>query len=723
MTPPPVQLTRDLVMIGGGHSHALVLRKWGMNPLPGVRLTLINPGPTAPYSGMLPGHIAGHYTRDELDIDLVKLARFAGARLIMAPAQAIDPKAKTITVKGRGEIGYDVAAIDIGIHAEMPGIDGFSAHAIGAKPLDIYASRWATFLEQAASGAAAPKVAVIGGGVAGSELALAMAFALKKRGVEPRVTVIEAGPEITARTKAAERHLRSAMKRWGVTALTNTRVKRISAEAVHLGDGQSVESHFTVGAAGAFAHGWLAECDLPMTEDGFVRVNECLQVLGHEDLFASGDCAHMGETPRPKAGVFAVRSAPVLAENLRAVLMGAPVRPFRPQQDYLKLISLGGKVALAEKWGKSLAGPLLWRWKDQIDQKFMNQFRDLPAMAPPPAPRDMALGAETAQVLCGGCGSKVGPGALSNALKAAPWIGRADVLTGPGDDAAVLQVGTARQVITTDHLRGFTEDFGLMARIATVHALGDVWSMGAKPQAALMSVTLPRMSATLQARTLAEIMHEAGAVLSGVGAEIVGGHTTMGSELVLGLTVTGLVEGEAITNAGARAGDALVLSRPIGAGTVLAAEMQGKARGADVRALLQEMARPQGDVADILQNAHAMTDVTGFGLAGHLWAICRASGVVAELDLEAVPVYAGALELAAAGVRSTVWQDNLDAAPVFGDSGARGALLHDPQTAGGLLAAVAAKEAETLVAALRAQGHDAAVIGHLVEGAPAVILS
>ena len=93
-------LTRDLVLIGGGHTHALVLRKWGMNPLPGVRVTVINPGPTAPYSGMLPGFVAGHYTRAELDIDLVKLARFAGARIINGYATGVDIAAKTITVAG-----------------------------------------------------------------------------------------------------------------------------------------------------------------------------------------------------------------------------------------------------------------------------------------------------------------------------------------------------------------------------------------------------------------------------------------------------------------------------------------------------------------------------------------------------------------------------------------------------------------------------------------------
>ena len=178
-------LTRDLVLIGGGHTHALVLRMWGMNPLPGVRVTVINPGPTAPYSGMLPGFVAGHYSRDDLDIDLVKLARFAGARLINGAAEHIDPVAKTITVTGRGLIAFDVASVDVGITSAMPLLAGFAEHGVPAKPLGTFASRWEAFRTTAQS----PEIAVIGGGVAGAELAMAMAFAL--RDVSPTVRLID----------------------------------------------------------------------------------------------------------------------------------------------------------------------------------------------------------------------------------------------------------------------------------------------------------------------------------------------------------------------------------------------------------------------------------------------------------------------------------------------------------------------------------------------------
>ena len=249
-------LTKDLVMIGGGHAHALVLRMWGMKPLAGARLTLINPAPTAPYSGMLPGHIAGHYTREALDIDLVRLARFAGARLVIGHATAIDPLAKTVTVEDGREIGYDVASVDIGIHAQMPDIPGFSEHACGAKPLDVYAAKWQGFLQAVAEGEAAPHVAVIGAGVAGVELALAMSHALRDR-ADRQVHLIEAGDDITARAKAARGPLRAALSDLGVALHVKASVARIDADRVVLGDGTTLESQFHRGHSGR-VRAWLA---------------------------------------------------------------------------------------------------------------------------------------------------------------------------------------------------------------------------------------------------------------------------------------------------------------------------------------------------------------------------------------------------------------------------------------------------------------------------------
>ena len=727
MMPTLTSLSRDLVLVGGGHAHALVLRMWGMDPLPGARLTVIDPTPMAPYTGMLPGLVAGHYRRDALEIDLVRLARFAGARLLIGAVTTIDATARRVTVAGHGEIAYDVASIDIGIHSGMPDLPGFAAHGTAAKPLGPFAAGWEAFVARVGAGEAVPQAAVIGGGIAGIELAMAMAHRLRQAARNPgsvEVTLIERAAQIAPDTPATRPRLLRALGETGVRVLTDSRVTEVTEDGVGLFGGPFVPAGFIAGAAGARAHPWIAKTGLPVTDDGFLRVGPDLRVRGTETLFAAGDCAHLTHAPRPKAGVFAVRAAPVLRDNLRAALSGGSLRAFHPQRHYLKLISLGGKSALAERGGLTFAAPLLWRWKDRIDRKFMSQFNPLPAMEAPRRPRLAALDDEAGDdPLCGGCGSKVAPAVLSDMLAAEPHETRPDILTGPGDDAAILDLDGVRQVLTTDHLRAFLLDHGLMARITALHALGDIWAMGARPQAALASITLPRMSETLQARTMAEIMAQAGSALRAAGAEIVGGHSNMGAELSIGFTLTGLLDGPAITTGGAQVGDALILTRPIGSGTLLAAEMRGLAHGGDIAALLFTLAKSQGDAAEILSDANAMTDVTGFGLAGHLQAICRASQVGARLDLAAIPVFAGAEALAAQDIRSTVWQANRRAAPVNGaGDDPRAALLHDPQTAGGLLAAVAPDMAEAHLQALRAVGHDAAIIGHVTRGPAEITL-
>lgn len=707
-------LTRDLVLVGGGHTHALVLRMWGMKPLAEVRLTVINPAPTAPYSGMLPGFVAGHYAKDDLNIDLVQLARFAGARVILGEVTGIDPDKKTITVPGRPPIAYDVASVDVGINTRMPDLPGFADNGIPAKPLDSFARRWATFRDTPDAG----DVAVIGGGVAGAELSMAMAFALSERGKSAKVTLIDSGPVLKGFNNTARGHLLRALADTGVAVIENAQVARVTEAEVILGDGRRIPSAFTTGAAGARPHGWVVEIGLAH-EGGYLTIDDTLRT-SDPAIFAAGDCAHMGFAPRPKAGVFAVRQAPVLFDNLRAALSGGGMEHFAPQKDYLKLISLGGKKALAEKLGTAAKGGLLWRWKDRIDRTFMSQFKDLPDMPGPDLPLTVAEGVREAlgdKPMCGGCGAKVGRGALRDVLAELPTTPRDDVESLPGDDAAVLITGGLRQIMTTDHLRAFTNDPVLMTRIAAIHALGDCWAMGADPQAVTASIILPRMSSDLQRRTMAEIMAAAQEVIEAAGAVIVGGHSSLGDELTVGFTVTGLCPGSPITLAGAKPGDALILTKPIGSGTIMAAEMQRKARGQDVAAAFALMERPQAVASRVLRDvAHAMTDVTGFGLAGHLAGICDASGTGAEIDLGEVPVMEGAEALAEAGVRSTLFADNRDGAgPVFGAKGPRGDLLFDPQTAGGLLAAVDPSRVDETLGKLWLAGYPAARIGRIID--------
>ncbi|SNS83273.1 selenide, water dikinase SelD [Antarctobacter heliothermus] len=700
MLSPPHPFTRDLVLIGGGHTHALLLRSWGMKPLPGARLTLISPNPTAAYSGMLPGHIAGHYERKSLEIDLVQLARFANARLVLGAATAIDLHRKEICVPGRPPIEYDVASIDIGITTNMADLPGFAEYAVPAKPLETFADAWQAFLST--TGPAA--VAVIGGGVAGAELVLAMSHALGGIARPARLHLIERDTALAALPARASRRMRRALIEAGIEIHEAAEVIAVTAEGVRLAD-RTIEAGFICGAAGARPHPWLAQTGLSH-RDGFVTVDPRLQ-SSDRHVFAVGDCADMAFAPRPKAGVYAVRQAPILAHNLRAALRETgQTQKYHPQADYLKLLSLGGKSALGDRFGLTFSGPWVWRWKNRIDQKFMSKFRDLPQMQLPPLPAVRAAGAEALgdKVLCGGCGAKLGQSALLQALEPGGL---------PGDDAAVIDIGGARTVISTDHLREFVSDPVTMTRIAAQHALGDVWAMGARPGAVLTNLILPRMSPALATRTLREIMTAAREVMANAGAEIVGGHSSQGSELTIGFTVTGLCDHTPVGLAGARPGDALILTKPLGSGVLMAAEMAGRAHGADVSAALDLMMQSQAQASEILLDAHAMTDVTGFGLLGHLRNICLNSAVGAEVTLGAVPLMAGALDLSANGIRSSLYPDNRAPFPDL-DATPRHDLLIDPQTAGGLLAAVTGDVGKRLTA-LRAAGYQACDIGRITD--------
>ncbi len=692
-----------------------------MNPLPGVRVTLINPHPTAAYSGMLPGFVAGHYSREALGIDLVRLARFANARLIIGRATGIDTANRVVTLDNGRALQYHIASLDVGVTSDLPELPGFSAHGIPAKPLDGLARAWADFRKAVVAGAAHPKAAVIGGGVAGVELALAMAHSLRAHGqFNVEVSLIERFNILNTLSKPARSALLRKLTDFSISVIENAEIVALEKGFVRVADGRSIAAEFIVGAASARPQDWLGETGIDVAQ-GFVNVDKSLRSTNVAEVFAVGDCARMGHVPRPKAGVFAVRQAPVLYANLRAALSGGAMQKFRPQKQYLRLISLGKKSALADKWGMRLSGASVWRLKDRIDRKFMDQFQNLSPMASPALPRLRAQGLDRApESLCGGCGAKIGGVALSQVLGGLQGAERGDVLSAIGDDAATLSGPAGQyQVISTDHLRGFWHDPGLMARIAAIHALGDIWAMGAKPQAALATLILPRLSPELQRMWMAEIMAAANEVFAAEGATIVGGHSSLGAELTIGFTVTGLRDGAPVGLGGARAGDQLIMTKPIGTGTIMAAEMAMRARASWVIGALDSMARGRGDVAEVLAGANAMTDVTGFGLAGHLAGIAEASGVGIELMLADIAVLDGAVELAAQGVRSSIYADNRALVPDLDlPDDPKAELLFDPQTAGGLVAAVPGENIRAILSQLDELDCQAHVIGRCVDQPP-----
>ena len=723
---PQAPVVRDLVLVGGGHSHVAVLKAFAMKPLPGVGITLITRDVHTPYSGMLPGFVAGHYGLDECHIDLRPLANLAGARIYREPATGIDLDARLVLSAARPPIPYDAVSIDIGSAPRALDVPGAAEHAIPVKPIGRFVARWEALAERLARRGGAARIAVVGGGAGGVELALAMRHRLSAspgQGAAAELTVIDAADTLLPAHNAATRaRFARILAARGIRVLLGRAVTRVEPGALLLDGGEAIAADEILWVTSAAAEPWPAKAGLDVDGGGFIRVDDFLRSTSHPDVFACGDVAAMVNHSRPKAGVFAVRQGPYLAENLRRALTGRPLRRYRPQRAWLSLISTGDAYAVASRGRFAAEGRWVWRAKDWIDRRWMRKYTDLPEMTPDPAPAP-APGLpriDGPDMRCGGCGAKIGQAVLERVIAGVAPAPRDDVLIGlrDPDDAAVLRVADGMSVVqTVDHFRAFVDDPWLFGRIAANHALGDIYAMGAAPATALAVVTVPHGPEDKIAAEIGDMMRGVNEVLAEAGAALVGGHTGEGAERALGLAVSGTVDpARVLRKAGMRPGDRLILTKALGTGALFAADMRGKAKGRWIDNAFASMLASSRAPAEILarHGARACTDVTGFGLAGHLVEMVRASAVEVAIAAADLPILDGALDCLAAGIQSSLHGENArQARSIRGsDAAALHPILFDPQTAGGLLASVPAERAAHCLAALREAGcADAAIVG------------
>lgn len=358
-------MKKKLVLIGGGHAHALLLAQMVKQPIKNIAVYLIDTHEKAPYTGMLPGFTAGHYQDSELYIHLKKLAKKAGINFIQATVTGIDAEKRIIYLDDQKSLDYNLASFDIGIHACDSTVEGLVQNAVPVKPLGEFARAWSHFLSNQPS---APRLVVVGGGVGAIEMALAMQHAS-----QAEITIVTRGALLSKCSNPTRHYLRKILISKGIKIKENSVIQSISADRVTLKNEEKIVSDFTLSAVGARPYVWLRKTNLPL-ENGYIMVNEFLQSSVYPDLFAVGDCAYFMPSPLPKAGVYAVRQAPVLYENLKAQIEGQPLSTFVPQRDYLKLITLGEKKACADKFGLCLCGRWVWWLKKKIDKDFMRTF-------------------------------------------------------------------------------------------------------------------------------------------------------------------------------------------------------------------------------------------------------------------------------------------------------------------------------------------------------------
>jgi len=737
-------IVKDLVLVGGGHAHAIALRQWGMQPLPGVRLTLVSDTAHAAYSGMLPGHVAGFYSYDQAHIDLRRLARFAGAQFYRDRATGLDLARNRVLCRDRPPVAFDCVSLDTGSVPAADGVPGAAEHAIPAKPVPVFLQAWNELLAQVRAQPEAPvKIAIVGGGAGGVELALNAQRRLhgivQAAGCSPegiQIALIQRGACLLPDgNRWSSRYLAQLLRARGIALHLQQRASEVHPDRVVCDSGLTVACDRAFWVTRAAAPDWLAASGLATDARGFALVGETLQSVSHPQVFAAGDVAAMQHHPRPKAGVFAVRQGKPLARNLRRFLRGWRGRRHVPQRHYLRLIGTGDGRAIAA-WGPlGWHAALLWRWKDRIDRRFMQHFAQLPAMDPPE--RDCGSGdalraqlAAQPRMYCAGCGSKVGSSVLERVLARLHPEEGAPVALGldAPDDAAVVRVPADKLMVhTLDAFTAPLADPYTFGQIAAHHCLSDLYAMGATPQSALALATVPHAAAAPTEETLYQLLAGTTQVLQAERTPLVGGHTVQGSELALGLACNGLVAPERLRRkSGLGPDQALILTQALGTGTLLAAHMRYAAQGRWIEAAIAAMLRSNQAAAEvaIAHEASALTDVTGYGLAGHLLEILQASGVAAELALASVPVLPGAVETARAGLTSSLQPQNQRAAERIAHQGKVAAadrypLLFDPQTSGGLLVAVPEGNAQACLAALRDRGYpESEIVGRTMPAQP-----
>ncbi len=689
---------KDLVLIGGGHSHALVLRQWAMMPLPGVRITLISPQVMTPYSGMLPGLLAGHYSFRQTHIDLQKLALWAGVRYIKDQAIHIDPVNNHITLKNHPTIEFDIASVDIGStpNQSIPGAAEFSTPV---KPIARFYAQWQK-IQKKIRQHAINSIAVVGGGAGSIEIILAMAYRILPLRDKPLQfhLLCAADNILPGYHPQVRKRAKQQLEKYGIQIHTHFRVCQVNRGQLQGTNGQTLAADEIIWCTQASGAEWLKKTPLDPEKTGFIPVRSTLQSLYFDHIFAAGDIAHIVKMPCPKAGVYAVRQAPVLFDNLRAVLLKQALKKYHPQRDFLSLLALGEKTAVGSKYFLTFSGDWVWRWKDYIDRKFMLQFHALPdlampaALAVPPAliEDDERHQAHNAERRCNGCGAKIGAKLLQDSL---------EKVLGPGcyrpQDAVQVNPGGQTIYQSVDALKSLIDDPWLFGRIAVNHALSDLYAMNLKPDSVQLLLTLPYAGQRIQRRELTALLQGIVDQLQSHQCRLLGGHSSEASELSIGLVANGLPKARLFNKSGLQAGDKLVLSKPLGIGVILAAAMQNRCDGSVYQHAISKMLQSNQAAAQMLAdlNVVACTDVTGFGLYGHLLEMCLASNCRARINLHQIPTLAGAETLAKQQIRSSLypqnlaltgvsaWPETLRQNPLFD-------LLFDPQTSGGLLAAI-----------------------------------
>lgn len=681
---------KHIVLLGIGHTNAHIVRKWLMSPIPGADLTCVTNHYVATYSGMLPAMLAGQIDSQAMEIDLVKLCSIASARLIKSDVVGLDLAKRKVLFTTRPPIDFDVLSIGIGSVPEASHIEISSKNALKIKPMQSFVARLLQAIDRLPSSRNELRIAIIGGGAAGVEIAFCLPNLVRKHSKQTvKVEIVTRTSIMTDANARLAKLTQSQLHQKGIE-ITRGSVVSVDDQEIRLSDGRTKAADIVVVATGATAPTLLSDLGLPTDPRGFLRTTSTLQTLADPSVFAVGDSGSIESCPTAKAGVYAVRQGPVLWENIQRYLDNKPLRQFSPQRAFLRLLNTGDGRAIGSWHRLAFSGHWVKRLKDWIDESFMEKYRPSPMQDSDP-------------MQCKGCGCKLPAAPLTEALQE-------DGETFVAEDAASISAD-GKLVASTDFFSCPFDDPYVSGRIAAIHSASDIVASGACVTNAIANVVVPEGAARSQQAWLRQFMAGAKLEFSKMSATVVGGHTIVGPRAEAGFTVIGETHDMGCNKNSLKAGDSLLLTKPLGTGVLMAAHMRGLCSAAAFDSLMQSMLTSQHEYVELIRKyaVQAVTDITGFGLVGHLLEMLDASRRTASIQLTRIPILSGAEELSRSGVQSSLLPDNLaSAARAHAEEGvvsdSRFNLLFDPQTCGGLLISLPTPELELFSNAARAAG-------------------
>lgn len=727
-----------IVLLGLGHTHAHVVKAWAKAPIPGRQLIAVSDFYTATYSGMLPGVLAGDYDPSQMQIDLVRLCGAAGVRLIDDPLESIDRQKQELYFRTGRRLPYGILSVAVG--SQPPSLPGANQRSkadedswVPIKPMQTFLQRLDEGIRRSRSSASIDnrrkiRIVIVGGGLGSLEVAMCLPGRLKHHGLSPEYYQIQivsgANDPPEGCLPATRRKIYRQLNEQKVELLRGVRANQWNDGKLSLDNGQTWNADLVIYVGAGNASPVTGKLSVSLDERDCILTDDTLRSIDDDRIWAAGDCGSIQGRSVPKAGVFAVRQGPILWENLNRWHRGQTLEKYSPQADFLKLINAGDGTAIGQWKGVSFQGKWVWKLKDHIDRKFLSMYHQL---AEGGMSGDDLESTASETMRCLGCGGKVGGELLRTTLNQLgdepTWNGDPFVPLQPSDlndDIALWPNpdGKTSLGITVDAMAAPFDDPFLFGQVSALHALSDLWASGIAPQ--VMTVSVEVESDPARQFDLQEFMAGLLKVAGQFHVRLLGGHTLEGPRMAAALTAMGRTESTtiALPKQGLQPGDVLIATKQLGTGIALAALMRSQCTAATWKATLAGLLQPNSIALQVAASGpiHAATDITGFGLAGHLREMVANDRLRIQLDCDAITNHAlpGVHDLIAQGIRSSLAPSNeasLADADLSGCPADIRELLIDPQTGGGLLLAIPGPNADSLLDFLDAQQIPGWIVG------------